>query len=88
MKFGAVIPIFRCFDEAKAKEFYCGFLGFQVDFEHRFAPDAPLYFQVSRDGVALHLSEHHGDVTPGSTVRIEVDDIEALHGELLRPVVS
>jgi hypothetical protein len=31
------IPIFRIFDVAKAKEFYVGFLGFQVDWEHRFA---------------------------------------------------
>jgi catechol 2,3-dioxygenase-like lactoylglutathione lyase family enzyme len=30
------IPIFRIFDVAKAKEFYVGFLGFQVDWEHRF----------------------------------------------------
>lgn len=76
------IAIFRSFDETKAREFYCGYLGFHVDFEHRFTPDAPLYMQVSRDGVALHLSEHHGDATPGSTLRIETDDIEALHQEL------
>lgn len=36
---------------------------------------------MSRDGTALHLSEHHGDATPGSRVRIQVDDVEALHGE-------
>lgn len=30
------VPIFRIFDVAKAKEFYVGFLGFQVDGEHRF----------------------------------------------------
>ncbi len=82
MKLGAPIPVFRSFDETKAKEFYCGFLGFKVDFEHRFAADLPLYFQVSRDGVAIHLTEHHGDVTPGGAVRIEIDDIEALHAEL------
>ena len=82
MKLGTLIPIFRSFDEAKAKEFYCDFLGFKVDFEHRFEPDTPLYLQVSRDGVALHLSEHHGDATPGGAVRIGVDDIEAVHAEL------
>jgi len=37
---------------------------------------------VSSDGTALYLSEHHGDATPGSRVRIQVDDVEALHGEL------
>lgn len=78
---GSVIPIFRSFDEERAREFYCGYLGFKVDFEHRFEPNTPLYMQVSRDGVALHLSEHHGDATPGGTVRIEVADVDALHAE-------
>lgn len=36
------IPIFRIFDEANPREFYVGFLGFQVDWEHRFnEPIAP-----------------------------------------------
>jgi uncharacterized glyoxalase superfamily protein PhnB len=83
MKLGPLIPVLRSFDEMKAREFYCGFLGFKVDFEHRFQPEAPLYMQVSRGGTALHLSEHHGDATPGSTVRIHVDDVEGLHRELM-----
>ena len=37
------VPILRIFDVAKAKEFYVGFLGLQVDWEHRFEPDAPVY---------------------------------------------
>ena len=52
--------------EERAREFYVGFLGFTVDWEHRFDPDASLYLQVSRDGCVLHLSGHHGDATPGS----------------------
>ncbi len=51
----------RSFDEAKAREFYVGFLGFTIDWEHRFEPDLPLYMQVSRDGIVFHISEHHGD---------------------------
>lgn len=82
MTMGPIIPILRSFDEAKAREFYCDYLGFEVDFEHRFAADLPLYMQVSRDGAALHLSEHHGDATPGSAVRIHVDNVTALHREL------
>src|SRR4051794_28673313 len=54
------IPILRIFDEAKAREFYLDFLDFHLDWEHRFAPDLPLYCQVSRSGLMLHLSEHHG----------------------------
>ncbi|MFN3791877.1 glyoxalase superfamily protein [Massilia sp.] len=78
----AIAPILRIFDEAKAREFYVSFLGFQVDWEHRFEPGLPLYLQVSRDGCVLHLSEHHGDCCPGAAMRIEVDDIDALHAEL------
>ncbi|HVC64682.1 MAG TPA: glyoxalase superfamily protein, partial [Candidatus Dormibacteraeota bacterium] len=43
------IPIFRIFDVEKAKEFYVDFLGFRVDWEHRFDETAPLYMQISRD---------------------------------------
>ena len=76
-------PILRTFDEAKALEFYVQFLGFEVDWTHRFAPDLPLYMQVSREGCVLHLSEHHGDACPGASIRIETDDIEAFHAELI-----
>jgi hypothetical protein len=30
-----IIPVFRIFDVAKAREFYLEFLGFAVVFEHR-----------------------------------------------------
>jgi catechol 2,3-dioxygenase-like lactoylglutathione lyase family enzyme len=30
------IPILRIFDLEKARDFYVGFLGFRVDWEHRF----------------------------------------------------
>ena len=82
MTLGPVTPILRIFDEAKAREFYLGFLGFAVDFEHRFADDLPLYMQVSRAGCALHLSEHHGDGSPGAHLRIATSDVAALHAEL------
>jgi catechol 2,3-dioxygenase-like lactoylglutathione lyase family enzyme len=82
MPLASPIPILRIFDEAKAREFYVDFLGFRVDWEHRFAPDLPLYLQVSRDACVLHLSEHHGDATPGSSLRVRVDDVDALHAEL------
>ncbi|HRN89134.1 glyoxalase superfamily protein [Hyphomicrobium sp.] len=77
------VPILRSFDEAKAREFYVGFLGFAVDWTHRFEPDLPLYMQVSRDGIAFHISEHHGDATPGSHVRVEVTGLAAFHAELI-----
>lgn len=41
--FDKTIPILRMFDETKAREFYLDFLGFSVEFEHRFEADLPLY---------------------------------------------
>lgn len=77
------IPILRMFDVERTLAFYVGFLGFHQTFEHRFADHAPLYTEVVRDGVRLHLSEHHGDATPGSAVMIEVADAAALQRELI-----
>ena len=56
ISFQRAVPIIRIFDVPKAHEFYLGFLGFSVDWEHRFGDDFPLYTQVSRAGLALHLS--------------------------------
>ncbi len=78
MTYGACTPIFRSFDEAKAKEFYVGFLGFEVTFEHRFEPTMPLYMGLRLGDAVIHLSEHHGDAAPGGSVRIRCDDVEAL----------
>lgn len=61
MRLGNSTPTLRIFDEARAREFYLGYLGFRIDWEHRFAPGMPLYLQVSRDDCVLHLSQHHGD---------------------------
>lgn len=82
MKLISAIPILRIFSVDKAKEFYLDYLGFTLDWEHRFGDGWPLYAQVRRSGLTLHLSEHHGDATPGSTVFVPVEDIDALHGEL------
>lgn len=82
MGFSKTTPIIRMFDEAKAKEFYVDFLGFTVDWEHRFETNFPLYMQVSRNGCVLHLSEHHGDCCPGSAIRIESNELDAFHQDL------
>lgn len=80
--FTRVCPILRIFDETKAREFYVDFLGFSVEWEHRFGDNFPLYMQVSRAGLVLHLSGHHGDATPGSTVFVETVGVEAYQREL------
>jgi uncharacterized glyoxalase superfamily protein PhnB len=76
------IPVLRIYDIAKAMEFYVDFLGFTLDWEHRFAPDLPLYAQVSRSGLKLHLSEHYGDGTPGTVVWIKTANPRAFFQEL------
>ena len=74
---GAPTPILRSFDEAKAREFYVDFLGFEVTFEHRFEPDLPLYMGLRLGETELHLSEHHGDCAPGARVRIQTTGLKA-----------
>ena len=76
------IPLLRIFDVAKAREFYVGFLGFTIDWEHRFDAQAPLYCQISRAGCVIHLTEHHGDCCPGSAVFIRVTGLEDYHREI------
>lgn len=75
-------PILRIFNEAKAKEFYQDYLGFHCDWEHRYEPDMPLYSQISKGQCIIHLTEHYGDCSPGSALRIEVRNIKSLYAEL------
>jgi len=83
IKLEKTIPILRMFDEAKAREFYLDFLGFRVEFEHRFDEDLPLYLGLNRDGLQIHLSEHHGDASPGTTLFVPMLNIENFRDELL-----
>lgn len=79
----SAIPIVRIFAEDEAKTFYLEFLGFTLQWEHRFEAGYPLYAQVKRMDLTLHLSEHHGDATPGCAVFVPVKNIDALHQELV-----
>ncbi|OZM58223.1 glyoxalase/bleomycin resistance/extradiol dioxygenase family protein [Lottiidibacillus patelloidae] len=78
----SVTPIFRIFDVEKAIAFYTGYLSFQVDWQHQFEENFPIYMQVSLNGCILHFSEHHGDCSPGAAIRVEIVGIEALYEEL------
>ena len=82
IRFVRTVPILRIFSLEKAKEFYCGFLGFTVDWEHTFEPGMPVYMQVSRGGLRLHLSEHHGDGSPGVHIHVEMIGVDEFHGEV------
>jgi catechol 2,3-dioxygenase-like lactoylglutathione lyase family enzyme len=78
----APTPILRIFSVEKAKEFYLDYLGFDLAWEHRFEDGMPLYMQVQRDRTVLHLSEHHGDGSPGAAVFVAMTGLEAFHREL------
>ena len=80
--FLTTIPIMRIFDVAKAKDFYIGFLGFEVDWEHNLDGGSPVYLQISKEDLILHLSEHHGDCCPGSTVFVWMKGIEEFHATI------
>lgn len=78
-----VIPIVRIFDYQKALEFYVDWLGFTIDWKHYFEENSPVYMQVSKNGITLHLSEHHGDSSPGARVYIECTGLKEYHKLLI-----
>src|SRR5215472_7312594 len=67
---------------SKAREFYIDYLGFKIEFEARISDNAPLFMGISRDGLMLYLSEHHGDGVPGIHVVVDMVGVDALHEEL------
>lgn len=78
------IPMLRIFDKSKAVEFYVDWLGFSVDWEHSFSEGKPpVYMQVSKSSIVIHLTEHHGDCTPGGKVYIECTGLRPYHRKLL-----
>ncbi len=77
-----IIPVLRILDIAKAKEFYIDWLGFTIDWEHRFGENFPLYMQVSGHDIILHLTEHYGDCLTGARIRINMQGIETFHKQI------
>lgn len=82
--FGPAVPILRIFDDVEARAFYLDYLGFSVEWEHRFEPDLPLYIRLSRGDCTLDLSQHYGDGTPGTSVWIPITDVASFNAELLQ----
>ncbi|KYZ66705.1 glyoxalase superfamily protein [Bacillus sp. GZT] len=58
-----ITPIFRIFDIEKAKLFYLGFLGFKMDWEHRYEEHMPLYMQIS----------------PSGAIRVKIEDLKSYY---------
>jgi catechol 2,3-dioxygenase-like lactoylglutathione lyase family enzyme len=76
-----VMPALRITDYAKSKQFYAESLGFQINWEHRFQPDFPVFMEVSRDGLAFFLTEHTGDCPAGALIHLYVPDVDAWFSE-------
>jgi uncharacterized glyoxalase superfamily protein PhnB len=74
-----VIPILRIFDYKKAIEYYIDWLGCTIDWDHTFEDKNPVYMQISLNEMVLHLSEHHGDSSPGARVYIECAGLKEYH---------
>lgn len=79
-----VVPTLRITDYAKSKAFYVDKLNFQIDWEHRFKPNFPVFMQVSRNGLTFFLTEHSGDCPAGGLVHLCVPDVDAWYGEFQR----
>jgi len=77
-----ITPVFRIFDLPKTKEFYVDWLGFTIDWEHKFGDNFPVYMRVSKGEIVLHLSEHHGDCCPGAKVIIDYSGLHLYCQEL------
>ncbi|MCR9234919.1 MAG: glyoxalase superfamily protein [bacterium] len=70
------IPVLRMFDEVKAKAYYIDYLGFEVDWESRFSPTAPLYLQIHLGEAILHLNGHAQEDAPTTEVNIPVRGLQ------------
>ena len=84
MQVEKTIPVLRIFDYKKAIEFYVDWLGFAIEWEHYFEENTPVYMCVKKDSLLLHLSEHHGDGTPGTHVYVQCTGLKDWLSELLK----
>jgi uncharacterized glyoxalase superfamily protein PhnB len=84
------IPVLHVSNSAMAEDFYCRQLGFRRNFAHRSdeTKKDPCYMALTRDGLWLHVSSFSGDGVPGVVVNFVVDDVDALHAELVGKGVS
>ena len=83
--FKLAVPLLHVSNSAAAEDFYCNLLGFLREFSHRLdgAKPDPCYMGLARDGVWLHVSSFPGDGISGGVVNLIVEDVDALHAELV-----
>ena len=82
MEIEKTIPVLRIFDYKKAVEFYVDWLGFTIEWEHHFEEETPVYMEITKGNLTLHLSEHHGDASPGANVFVWCTGLKDFHKEI------
>ncbi len=74
-----VIPQLRIISADASLPFYVQGLGFAIDWQHQFEPGFPLFFQLTRNGQTIFLTEHAGDCQPGGAIYFRVQDVDACY---------
>lgn len=84
------VPLLHVTTSAAAEKFYCGKLGFKLEFAHRPAgvADDPCYMAVSRDKARIILSSFSGDGVAGGVVNLHIDDVDDLYVEFVANQVA
>ena len=79
------VPVLHVMNAAAAQEFYCGKLGFKLDFAYCSDEGMadPCYMGLSRDKAWIHLSSFSGDGTGGGGALFVVDSVDELHAEFV-----
>ena len=75
-----VVPALRIRAYEAARTFYAQ-MGFTEQWTHQFEPGLPVFASVSREGMEIFLTEHHGDCQYGALVHFYVDDVDELYAE-------
>ena len=80
----SAIPVIAVRDSAKAEDYYCRVLGFQMMFAYptRATKPDPRYLGVARDGVWLHLQSYKPERAGMTDAFLWVSDVDHLHAEL------
>ncbi len=77
MQHQTVLPQLRITNADRSLRFYVDGLGFTIDWQHQFEPGFPFFFQLTRQGQSIFLTEHAGDCQVGGAVYFIVPDAGA-----------
>src|SRR5438445_13711840 len=88
--FENAIPVLQVRGSVAAEEFYCRGLGFTLltSWPSVDTRRDPRYLTLVRDGARLHVHSFQGGGAGAGAVYVFVDDIDAVHAELMSHGVS